>query len=281
MQCKLYARPGEFLEDNRAFLLENEPLVQLNYGNASGHRDEPCHPGLWFGRYEEEGRTLMLFGNTLPWNVCLNAPQGEPRSLLAAKELARHMRRENIGLAGVTARKDLADAFIEAYGGTFTLRGSMDILVLREAVPPGAVPGAVRKTTAADLDLVVRWLQGFYMDIFGEARDPAEICKAQGERVNNGQYYLFETPQGQAVSMAAVFRDLPHGSCISGVYTPPEHRGKGYCQNTVAAICQEKLAAGKGYCTLFVNKKNPISNRVYKKIGFTVQEGCCEYHRPT
>ena len=47
MVCKLYGKPGEFLEENRDFLLENEALVQLNLGNAQTHREEGCHPGLW------------------------------------------------------------------------------------------------------------------------------------------------------------------------------------------------------------------------------------------
>ena len=46
MVRKLYGKPGEFLEENQDFLLENEALVQLNLGNAQAHREEACHPGL-------------------------------------------------------------------------------------------------------------------------------------------------------------------------------------------------------------------------------------------
>ena len=37
------------------------------------------------------------------------------------------------------------------------------------------------------------------------------------------------------------------------------------------------LAAGFESCTLFVDKKNPVSNRVYKKIGFEILEDSSEY----
>ena len=136
MVCKLYGKPGEFLEENRDFLLENEALVQLNLGNAQTHREEGCHPGLLFGRYEEEGRMCLLFGNTAPWNICLNAPQGMEKSMEAAGELARYLREGNIEIAGVTAREDLAKAFMEAYGGGFSLRSSMDIMVLKKVIQP-------------------------------------------------------------------------------------------------------------------------------------------------
>lgn len=45
----------------------------------------------------------------------------------------------------------------------------------------------------------------------------------------------------------------------------------------MGALCRELLARGKDYCTLFVNRENPISNRVYRKTGFQVLEDCWEY----
>lgn len=44
-----------------------------------------------------------------------------------------------------------------------------------------------------------------------------------------------------------------------------------------AAFCRDLLASGKAYVTLFVDKKNPISNRVYRKIGFDVLEDASDY----
>ncbi len=277
MERKLYQKPQEFLEDNRAFLLENEALTQLNYGNAAANADADCHPGLLFGRYEEDGRMVLLFGNTAPWNVCLNAPAEEPLAMQAAQELARYLREEQIEITGVNAREDLAQAFMQAYGGEFSPWAAMDIMVQREVLAPPAVPGRMRKATMDDLDFVLNGVCGFMKDIHGQDSQPDEHRERYIPRVQNGQLYLWETPEGEIVSMAGTVRPLPHGETINAVYTPPEHRGKGYCQNTVAAVCREKFAEGKEYCTLFVEKKNPISNRVYKKIGFEIVENCYEY----
>lgn len=277
MVRKLYGKPGEFLEENRGFLLENEALVQLNLGNAQAHREEACHPGLLFGRYEENGEMCLLFGNTAPWNICLNAPQGMEKPMEAAGDLARYLGEENIEIAGVTAREDLAKAFMEAYGGTFSLWTAMDIMVLREVINPPAVPGRMRKATLSDQDFVLRGVCGFMKDIHNEDTQPADHKERWLPRLEAGQIYLWEAPGGEIVSMAATVRPMEHGDAINAVYTLPEHRGKGYCQNTVAAICQEKLNEGKEYCTLFVDKKNPISNRVYQKIGFEIIENCYEY----
>lgn len=276
MEQKLYPTPGQFLADNQAFLLENEALVQLNFGNASAHQAETCHPGMLFGRYQEAGEMALLFGNTLPWNICLNAPREDARSMRAAAELARYLRESNTEIKGVTARGDLSQAFREAYGGTFRTRTAMDIMVLRQLQSPPAVPGRVRKATLEDLPLVLGWLCAFSWEVLHEETTLEKQREVFGPRVESGKTYLFETPEGAVVSMATVCRDLPHGACINAVYTPPQHRGRGYCQNTVAAACREKLAQGKQYCTLFVDKKNPISNRVYEKLGFRVEEDCLD-----
>lgn len=277
MEQKLYTKPAEFLAENQDFLLANEALVQLNYGNAAAHRDENCHPGLFFGRYEENGEMCLLFGNTAPWNICLNAPQEAAASMQAVKELARYLQEENIDISGITARKDLADAFMQAYGGAFKLWGAMDIMVLRKVSAPPPVPGQLRQATLSDQDFVLAGICGFMKDIHDEDTQPADHKERWLPRLEAGKIYLWEQPDGTIVSMAGTVRPLEHGETISAVYTPPQYRGKGYCQNTVAAICQEKLREGKEYCTLFVDKKNPISNRVYQKIGFEIKENCYEY----
>jgi predicted GNAT family acetyltransferase len=58
------------------------------------------------------------------------------------------------------------------------------------------------------------------------------------------------------------------------VYTPPAQRGKGYAANCTAAVSQLLLDAGWDYCALFTDLENPISNRVYEKIGY---EAVCDY----
>ncbi len=272
MKLKLYETPGDFLEENREFLLEYEAAAQLNLGNAVNNREEPCHPGLLFGRYEEDGRGVLLFGNTLPWNVCLNAIPGDPAALSASVLLAEYLREKGIPINGVTADKALCKAFLFAFQKPYTVYTSMGLMVLKELTEPPALPGKVRKATLSDLDTAAGWACAFTREALREESDEKETRERFRGFIESGKVYLAVTPQGQPVSMAVSNRDLAHGAGISWVYTPPEFRGKGYCQNTVAAVCREKLRSGKVYCTLFVDMKNPISNRVYSKIGFQIIE---------
>lgn len=283
MEIKCYKTPGDFLQDNREFLQRFEAASQLNLGNAQAHRDEPCHrdelcaPELLFGRCEEEGRGVLLFGNTPPWNLCLNAIPGDVSALSAAVLLAEYLRRERIELRGITASRPLCDAFAFAYGGRFQLHTAMDIMVLTELIEPPAVSGQVRKAALSDLDTVTDWGCAFTEECLREKPDREKLLETFRGFVENEKLYVLEGGEGKLLSMAVSNRKLPHGWGVSWVYTPLEQRGKGYCQNTVAALCGEKLKSGAEYITLFVDKANPCSNRAYSKIGFRVLEDSCDY----
>lgn len=71
MKCKLYQTPQDFLEDNRGFLLKYEAARAAEpWEMRSPHSGEACHPGLLSAATKNREEPLLLFGNTLPWNLC-------------------------------------------------------------------------------------------------------------------------------------------------------------------------------------------------------------------
>lgn len=54
---------------------------------------------------------------------------------------------------------------------------------------------------------------------------------------------------------------------IGPVYTPAEHRGRGYASAAVAAVSRRLLADGSRVC-LFTDQANPTSNKIYQQLGF-------------
>lgn len=279
MILKLYPTPGDFLRDNQDYLARFEAATQLNQGNASAHASEPCHPGLIFGRYEQDGQALLLFGNTSPWNLCLNAPHMEnPAPALAASEqLAEELRAKNIPIAGVTGREALCQAFMRSHGGEFRIRNAMDIMVLHKLIDPPPAEGQFRPATMDELDTLTHWMCAFMEEALHEPADWDVRREACRKKIEEGFCWVLEAPDGTLLSTVSTSRRMAHSIGISAVYTPPEHRNKGYCQFAVASLCQKMLTAGFDSCTLFVDQKNPVSNRVYKKIGFEILEDCSEY----
>jgi predicted GNAT family acetyltransferase len=55
---------------------------------------------------------------------------------------------------------------------------------------------------------------------------------------------------------------------VAGVYTPPEHRRRGYASACVAALSAHVLATDADTCILFTQLSNPTSNAIYRAIGY-------------
>ena len=54
---------------------------------------------------------------------------------------------------------------------------------------------------------------------------------------------------------------------VGPVYTPPEHRGRGYGSAVTAAATGDVLADG-AIPVLFTDLANPVSNRIYPPLGY-------------
>ena len=127
---------------------------------------------------------------------------------------------------------------------------------------PLDVSGAFRCAEDADRPLLVKWLRGFHEDI----REAVENSEATvNRRVAAGEFWVWEdtTP----VSMAAVTAPIAEVARIQAVYTPPAARNRGYASACVARLSSITLGAGTR-CILYTDLGNPVSNSVYRRIGY-------------
>jgi predicted GNAT family acetyltransferase len=59
------------------------------------------------------------------------------------------------------------------------------------------------------------------------------------------------------------------GARIGPVYTPREHRGRGYASAATAAVSGLLLRErGRALCFLYTDLANPTSNKIYQAIGY-------------
>jgi len=72
---------------------------------------------------------------------------------------------------------------------------------------------------------------------------------------------------GELVSYAGSFIQLPEVWMIGGVYTYPEHRSKGYATLATSAVTEEASKNAEA-AALFVRPDNYSAIRVYEKIGY-------------
>jgi len=103
---------------------------------------------------------------------------------------------------------------------------------------------------------------------------PDNYRQSCSERIKNGNIYLWDNAGPK--SMAEKSRPTRNGISINNVYTPPEYRNSGYATSCVAALCRECLTK-YSFCVLYTDLSNPVSNSIYKKIGFIEHSDSVQY----
>ena len=187
----------------------------------------------------------------------------------AVELIARDLASSFQSLPGVIAPKIEAETFIDSWqhltGQSYRLDVAMRVHQLETVQPVAKAAGKLRLAESSDRDLLINWGQAFEREALGD-NEPKSDHKLWFDRHLKNQS-LFVWQDNVTVSMAACGGATPNGIRINAVYTPPEYRGKGYATSCVTQISRQLRDRYK-YCFLFTNLANPVSNRIYSKIGY-------------
>ena len=181
-----------------------------------------------------------------------------------------------IDYPGVVGSDDMPRWFVRqatALGVDFEEAIPQRINVIRTRPRHPGASGTARDIDAADAPLLFDWLVGFHREAV--PHDPPPV-RANTEKLAASGRFLFWTVESEPVSMAAIARRLKSTGAIAPVYTPPEHRGRGYAGSVTAAVVDKLFAEGKTAVCLYTDLRNPMSNRCYARIGFT--RHCDSWH---
>ena len=257
------ASAGEFLRSRPAehsVLLTVTEAVRI--GGPGTFGDDPP----LFGWYVPGGGPVTAAClHTPPYPVALTAMPD-----LAAAALARSLADGGRAVAGVGGPPGPAQAFAAAWerqtGQPAQVSRRERLYRLGKLVPPDpAPPGQARLAAATDTALLLAWLAGFRQEA-DPAGAPARR-KTVAERISYGGLTLWETGDGP-VSLAGRTRAVAGQARIGPVYTPPEHRGRGYGGAVTTAVSQQALAAGVAEVLLYTDLANPTSNALYQRLGY-------------
>jgi RimJ/RimL family protein N-acetyltransferase len=270
-----FAGAAEFLERAGPYLAAREAEHNLLLGLGAGIA---AHPEKWPDPYlatvEEDGAVVGAAVMPPLFNLVLSLLAG-PEAATAA--LAADLRRRYPTLPGVLGPPAESRAFLAAWaresGQTATLsRAELIYRAERIVAPPHPAAGALRRATEADRGLLLAWVGDFFAESLGEERRD-EVARMVENRLTTttGGFYLWE--DGGPVSLVGWSGPTPNGVRIGPVYTPPEHRRRGYAATATAELGWLLLAEGRRFVFLFTAVANPTSNRIYRAIGF---EPVCE-----
>lgn len=173
---------------------------------------------------------------------------------------------------GYTGPVDVVDALLAADGRPVLERLDLRLFALDVLAPPSGVPGASRPATEADVDLLVARLREFAEE---SGSHPVAEATVHGRWSGTGVPVLWEV-DGEVVALAVARVAVAGTARVSAVHTPREHRGRGFGAAVTAAACALANEAGAVRVVLFTDLANPVSNRLYPRIGFAAVEDHCE-----
>jgi predicted GNAT family acetyltransferase len=123
-------------------------------------------------------------------------------------------------------------------------------------------PGRLRLATRADRPTLVEWTIAFGSDtntIAAHAEQTVDLAVAREQ--------LWVWDDDGPVSMSGASNAAAGVARVQRVYTPPEHRGRGYA--TACVEHQSRLLAANGLgCVLYTQLSNATSNAIYQRIGY-------------
>lgn len=265
-----YDEVGAFLDATGAFLAEREAEHNLIFGICSWLRTNPERveeAPVLMAVTDAQGAVVAASIRTPPNNPVLSMIDD-----LDAVDLLADAYGTNV--PGVLGARDAAARFAarwtERAGGRAAIEVAERIFRLERVIRPRATSGAWRLLEPGDRDLIAGWVIAFVTEATPE--EPPSPAEAQTAierwiRQEGTLAYVWEDG-GTVVSLAAARGETPNGIRIGPVYTPPEHRGRGYASAVTAAASQDQLDRGRRYCFLFTDLSNPTSNKIYESIGY-------------
>ncbi|HWT74490.1 MAG TPA: GNAT family N-acetyltransferase, partial [Mobilitalea sp.] len=269
MVVKEYDRAHTFLEENEVALLEREAVSQVILYNAYQSRNINIVEKGIFGVVKDEEKTILLFCNLIPHNLVICVANQE-NAVVAAAFLADYLGNSRVMITGINARNDVCVSFMEQYkkhiNCSFTEKVGTDIMEIRKVNDIKPVEGSQRLAELGDLKLIAEWMIEYQIEALTNEMDYEAALKKATKYIDEDRIYLYENDEHQVVSMAIAARKLVHGMAITYVFTPEIFRGKGYAAANMYYLSRELLEQGFSFCTLFVDKKNPLSSRAYEKV---------------
>jgi len=279
----------EFFDDPRAYLaaagehLGAEPVLGTVIAGVSqrwadgGEPRVTGQPTWWVLARDDAGEVVGTAMRTAPFEPYPMFVLPMPEDAAVALAGAMHARGEHPGgvNGALPAARTIAEETARLHGQRAVVDQHTRLHECTEVVMPPAVEGTLRLAADADADLCLDWFRRFGVEAdeqagrtsaaagHGEHMTPADIST----RIARGSIWLLEDPTGEVVHLSARNPPAFGVSRIGPVYTPKQHRGRGYAAYVVAELTRTALAEGVRVC-LFTDQANPVSNKVYERIGY-------------
>jgi len=269
MAWRLTGSPDEFLDASGAHLradpVHNTVLLTVlgtlrERGSSAFGNAAPV-----FGWHESSGGDVDgAFLQTPPFPLLVaRLPEGTAAALIEA--LSADGRQPNGANVVGSDEAGFIAAWTAVTGGSATARQRSRLFRLARLIPPDPWPaGAARVASQDDFALLVEWHTAFVAGIRAAGENPDRIV---ADRLSHSGLMIWEA-DGLPVAMAGRTREVAGVVRVADVYTPREHRQRGYGGAITSAVTQAALDGGAAEVVLFTDLANPTSNALYQRLGY-------------
>jgi predicted GNAT family acetyltransferase len=223
-------------------------------------------------RRPEAGRYWIADGRNGAVGLAMQSPLTYPALLSAMPEAAvraivESMHEGGFAIPGITGDARTAAFFAADWAAATksptTVTRAMRLYEARAVKDGAAIAGRFRAAAAEDQLVLAEWVRAFMTEV-GD-KSTVDVDALVEHRIANGNVWLWDD-EGP-VSMASISVPAAGVARVTLVYTPAGRRGRGYAYACVAALTKRALAGGIR-CALFADLENPVSNGVYRRIGY-------------
>ncbi|UCF09387.1 MAG: GNAT family N-acetyltransferase [Candidatus Bipolaricaulota bacterium] len=269
MEFRRFADASSFLAGVQPWLerseLENGLMLGIGVRLAAS-AEEPL-PCPYFAAVVHDSAPVLAALMTPPHRLIVSGPADVVPE--AGALLIDDLREGWLPVPGVIGVKETASAFAAVWTSATNENAQITrderLYALSATEPVSAPPGGMRTATPEEAPLLARWMRALHAESMPD--NPPGDPEVSAQRGTEEQRYVVWDHDGP-VAMAASTRPTKSNIGVNAVYTPPEHRNRGYATALVAGLCDRLLKAGYKRCSLYADLANPASNHVYRKIGF-------------
>ena len=187
--------------------------------------------------------------------------------------LVKYMKNSNINILGIYGPSRIVNKFTNQWTAIFKEKFQTSdeswLFLLEDLQFSLKNLGSVKKADLEHEKILLQWSDAAVLDIIPNSPDSfLESCRKNlSQRIREKKVYVLEVTN-ELVSMASITGESNNMQIINNVYTPPEHRCKGYATELCTFLAHYIRNECKDFPLLSVLITNKPAIHIYKKIGF-------------
>lgn len=262
MEFKIYSTKEEFIKDNLDInKLDFYNQIEMSFFSKNIYDYQQFNNNSYAIKFWNDedillilkvpNRNMLIYGSDKLINFAVNV-------------IADY----HLNVSSILGKTELISSFIKTYqkrlGGKVSYQRDMYVFTNKNSVINNEISNNVVKLSSADKKQLVELLGAFYKEEIKKEYTYSELLDILNK--SDDEFYAYKE-NNKFVSLARKRKSYGMSSCISGVFTLPEYRCKGYASKVINSLLIDSVNNGFG-SYLFVDADNHYAQELYKKLGF-------------